>query len=666
MPNNSNGVAGDIALLPDVKTKAVLGSVGSRPTKPPTVEGGKPAESVAQQQDRPSNNTEKSHLRSFRKWIRNATHRGIDAEQARKHVHSAGNSKPTGDRTITFKRRTVKLQDAVISEAIETNITYEAWSIIKNDKSDDTEVWFTIALYLSVEEIQAIVEQFRRKNKSIWEQYWKLNKTQQDLIEKKCSEGRNKQNTGALDMSIAALKVYPKRARGPDIDVVQFVLRYNHTAKVNPDNSHPRLSDGASQLVQNRLADLGSGVTSFNAYLPHLPLMPLPLQSKVQEANQTQFDSLYDAVLTQVRNELRQDPNRAMQDQKKLPESNGNAHGVSTIVKLENKHTIVDPVLSRGAGTSARRIPTFPKINRKYIEFETLKHYNIPWEFDLTNPQYVVILQELSVPETNVLFKHTQRLRKRHPATGLGIEERKHNDFEMVFRRERSRARRDGKHSKKLDRDEDLVVAKQSWPIRNSPPLRTHSSVSDGDHNRDDVEAAQESAFKPSADNADVDVDDNVPERIFEKRNPSLDGLTPQWPYDIPEDLSTGEVDPVDPDAQDIETGITRITIARTSSPRGPRRRSRVSDTFRPSMVNHEIAVDVESGHSTDSDAEELVTVVPVRDMQPSKARYSRKAVASRSVRQSSAGQAPPVSYTSVGLGSEDSYNETSSDEEAT
>jgi hypothetical protein len=54
--------------------------------------------------------------------------------------------------------------------------------------------------------------------------------------------------------------------------------------------------------------------------------------------------------------------------------------------------------------------PTFPQIHRKHLDIETLHYYDIPYEY-YKDPDYIIILREMSTKETNILFEHTRRLR---------------------------------------------------------------------------------------------------------------------------------------------------------------------------------------------------------------------------------------------------------------
>ncbi|KAK3644383.1 hypothetical protein LTR56_009635 [Elasticomyces elasticus] len=64
--------------------------------------------------------------------------------------------------------------------------------------------------------------------------------------------------------------------------------------------------------------------------------------------------------------------------------------------------------------------PLSHQINLKYLELETLKHYNIPYEFNSYYPGHVNILREMTPDEAGVLFEHTRKLREeRNSRTAL-------------------------------------------------------------------------------------------------------------------------------------------------------------------------------------------------------------------------------------------------------
>jgi hypothetical protein len=57
--------------------------------------------------------------------------------------------------------------------------------------------------------------------------------------------------------------------------------------------------------------------------------------------------------------------------------------------------------------------PTYAKVHRTHLDVETLHYYDIPYEYDV-NPEYIIVLREMSQRETDILFEHTRRLRTGH------------------------------------------------------------------------------------------------------------------------------------------------------------------------------------------------------------------------------------------------------------
>ncbi|KAK7532620.1 hypothetical protein IWX46DRAFT_353164 [Phyllosticta citricarpa] len=66
-------------------------------------------------------------------------------------------------------------------------------------------------------------------------------------------------------------------------------------------------------------------------------------------------------------------------------------------------------------------IPTYIKIHKSHLEVATLTYFGLPWEWDRSDSDYIIILKEMDHRETEVLFEHTKSLRRR---TTLTIEER--------------------------------------------------------------------------------------------------------------------------------------------------------------------------------------------------------------------------------------------------
>ncbi|EMD00699.1 hypothetical protein BAUCODRAFT_127820 [Baudoinia panamericana UAMH 10762] len=55
--------------------------------------------------------------------------------------------------------------------------------------------------------------------------------------------------------------------------------------------------------------------------------------------------------------------------------------------------------------------PVYPKVHRDYLSVDTLIYYDIEYEIDRADPNYIIIRREMDRYETEVLFEHTRRLR---------------------------------------------------------------------------------------------------------------------------------------------------------------------------------------------------------------------------------------------------------------
>ncbi|EME87552.1 uncharacterized protein MYCFIDRAFT_209534 [Pseudocercospora fijiensis CIRAD86] len=82
------------------------------------------------------------------------------------------------------------------------------------------------------------------------------------------------------------------------------------------------------------------------------------------------------------------------------------------------------------------RAPIYPKVHKSYLATETLKYYDLPWEYDRSDPDYIIILRDMKKAETDLLFEHTTRLR-----SGRLLLEPKKEKPEFAFYRKRSRSR---------------------------------------------------------------------------------------------------------------------------------------------------------------------------------------------------------------------------------
>lgn len=108
---------------------------------------------------------------------------------------------------------------------------------------------------------------------------------------------------------------------------------------------------------------------------------------------------------------------------------------------------------AQGALIPGVRQQVFPKIRRKDIAMETLKHYDLQWEYCKEDSNFIVVLQELTEEDTDVLFYHTQKLREKEKRKVLSVEERKGKDPQLLLVRRKSSAGKKEGRSKSRTRE---------------------------------------------------------------------------------------------------------------------------------------------------------------------------------------------------------------------
>lgn len=81
-----------------------------------------------------------------------------------------------------------------------------------------------------------------------------------------------------------------------------------------------------------------------------------------------------------------------------------------------------------------RHQPTYAKIRREYLDVETLNYYDIPYEYDM-DPNYIIVLREMSQMETDVLFEHTRMLRSMKRDYNDGEARPSQNEYDFIGRR---------------------------------------------------------------------------------------------------------------------------------------------------------------------------------------------------------------------------------------
>jgi len=67
------------------------------------------------------------------------------------------------------------------------------------------------------------------------------------------------------------------------------------------------------------------------------------------------------------------------------------------------------------------RAPVYAKVHREYLAIDPLIRYNIPYEYDKTDPDYIIILRDMDEYEIEMLFEYTKRLQTGRIQTRLRV-----------------------------------------------------------------------------------------------------------------------------------------------------------------------------------------------------------------------------------------------------
>ncbi|KAL8970662.1 MAG: hypothetical protein Q9183_001410 [Haloplaca sp. 2 TL-2023] len=110
----------------------------------------------------------------------------------------------------------------------------------------------------------------------------------------------------------------------------------------------------------------------------------------------------------------------------------GHAHGGhdGAMVRVNEPPKVVD--LNR---------PTYIKVHRKYLSPDTLDAYDLPWEWDDRDSNYIVIKRWINENDQDKLFEHTRKLREQRLLTNSAPVELKKENGKLKLVREKSPAR---------------------------------------------------------------------------------------------------------------------------------------------------------------------------------------------------------------------------------
>ncbi|KAM0794610.1 hypothetical protein BDR22DRAFT_682712 [Usnea florida] len=84
--------------------------------------------------------------------------------------------------------------------------------------------------------------------------------------------------------------------------------------------------------------------------------------------------------------------------------------------------------------------PTYIKVHQKHVSPETLDEYNLPWEWDPRDTNYIIIKQWIPEGDQLILFEHTKKLKEKKLITDVSLVREKDNLL-LVRRKSPGRSR---------------------------------------------------------------------------------------------------------------------------------------------------------------------------------------------------------------------------------
>ena len=83
--------------------------------------------------------------------------------------------------------------------------------------------------------------------------------------------------------------------------------------------------------------------------------------------------------------------------------------------------------------------PTYIRVRRKHLDPETLDRYQLPWEWDEEDDDYIIIKKWVNERDQEILFEHTRNLREQKQLTYTTLELRKERDQMLLVRKKHDR-----------------------------------------------------------------------------------------------------------------------------------------------------------------------------------------------------------------------------------
>jgi len=127
--------------------------------------------------------------------------------------------------------------------------------------------------------------------------------------------------------------------------------------------------------------------------------------------------------------------------------------------------------------SQAHTAPTYNKVHRSHVDVETLRYFGLPWEYDSTDTNYIVILQELESHETELLFEHTRKLRRGGSQVVIEDRETKHDQKDYAFVRKKKHQRSPSMLTRRSSLDEPRPPALSILPPIHQEVITHHRHI---------------------------------------------------------------------------------------------------------------------------------------------------------------------------------------------
>lgn len=222
----------------------------------------------------------------------------------------------------------------------------------------------------------------------------------------------------------------------PEVDSENFNIENSEAEKYQPSGPTERITKkvsaspgGAGDMRLTQDESQGAGVSSTNGKkllaLEDLDLKQV-IKDEVTAALKRNADEVDEEVQKRIEEEMRS----------RLAQFGFQPNQIEAVVHPEKAKTL-QPGMAPNSPPWLTHQPTYVKVHKDHLPVYTLIYYDIPYEIDRSDSDYMIILRELEPRETEILFEHTRRLRSRG-ASYLAVKERDRTpkpDYAQVRRR---------------------------------------------------------------------------------------------------------------------------------------------------------------------------------------------------------------------------------------